>query len=112
MSRNGEREPAGPIWKHLPAARKDELDRLAMMLDGERSTNNMLCAYRDEATERVRLAYAETERVRGEKFILWCKMGELKSTVRKEKRRATMARRKALQDVCDVLNYARRKKLC
>ena len=106
---NGQRQPTGAIWRRMPAMRKDEFNRLAIMLDNERGMNDRLCQYRNEIAARKSQMGWEITQLRE-------KIGHLKAAATRQKtislknertwkRRVKAARRKALQDVCDVLNY-------
>lgn len=106
---NGQRERPRAIWRRLPAMRKDEFNRLAIMLDNERGAVDHLCYYRNEIVARKSAMACEitdlNEQITRLKSAITRRETLFLKQVRGWKRRAKAARRKALKDVCDVLNY-------
>ncbi len=111
--------PDGAIMRRFPYMRRDELERLAIMLDNERALNNELSTFRSAAAARKSAMGWEIQRLKEELGKLGSRLTSERTrfyhAMKKErtqaKRRETMARRRALVDVCDVLNYARDKNL-
>jgi hypothetical protein len=107
--RNGESD----IYQRLPKMRKDELERLALLLDNERAFNKDLLQYRTEIAARKSAMGWEINDLREEicrlKAVASRRETKFKVAFLNQRRlwkhRVKAARRKALQDVCDVLNH-------
>lgn len=97
---NGESD----IFRRLPKMRRDELERLARMLDTERATNTEFFQERKEVRYKKQALENEEWHLEREKKRLEKVAALIKGRIPAAR---SAARRKALQDVCDVLNYER-----